>query len=139
MDTRALDAAVNAHFRAEASGDVDAVLGTLTEDVRHHVVGATFGPLVGRAAVRPFYEQVIADTKPSGVTPLHRWYGDGFVVDEMEWAGWLADGRLFGAPGRSGRVTFRMLHVFEVRDGLISVETVYADHAAIAAQLGGQS
>lgn len=137
MDTAALDAAVNAHFGAEGTGDVDAVLRTLTEDVRHHVVGTTFGPLVGRAAVRPFYEQVVADTKPEGVTPLNRWYGDGFVVDELEWTDWFTDGRVFGAPGRSGRVAFRMLHVFEVRDGLISVETVYVDHAAIAAQLRG--
>lgn len=135
MDTAALDAVVNGHFMAEASGNVDAVLATLAEDVRHTVVGSAFGPLTGREAVRPFYEQVVGDTKPEGVTPLNRWYGDGFVVDEIEWTGWFADGRAFGAAGRSGHVTLRMLHVFEVGDGLITSETVYVDHAAIAAQL----
>ena len=47
----------------------------------------------------------------------------------------LNDGRVFGLEGKSGHVTFRLLHVFEFRDGLIRVEKVWSDIASIAGQV----
>jgi predicted ester cyclase len=44
-------------------------------------------------------------------------------------------GSLLGFPGHGRRVSFRMLHVFEFRDGLISRENIWLDGAAVAAQL----
>ena len=134
MDRAAMDRIVNEHFGYEAADDVEGVLATLTDDVRHHVVGSPTGELTGKDAVRPFYEQLFADLKGEGVEPVARWYGDDFVVDETLWTGLVDDGRVFGLPGRSGRVTFRLLHVFELRDGLISRENVWSDVVAIAEQ-----
>lgn len=44
-------------------------------------------------------------------------------------------GELLGIPGNGRRVTFRILHVFSFRDGLVSREQVWIDSGAIVAQL----
>jgi predicted ester cyclase len=44
-------------------------------------------------------------------------------------------GEFLGLPGNNRRITFRILHVFEFRDGLISRENVWIDTAAIVSQL----
>ena len=44
-------------------------------------------------------------------------------------------GEMLGVPGNNRRITFRILHVFEFRDGLISRENVWLDTAAIVGQL----
>jgi predicted ester cyclase len=44
-------------------------------------------------------------------------------------------GSMLGLPGNGRRINFRMLHVFEFRDGLISRENVWLDSAAIVQQL----
>jgi limonene-1,2-epoxide hydrolase len=53
---------VLAHMKAEAAGDVDALVATLAEDVHYHAFGAP-DPLYspqGRDAVRGFYDAFIA-------------------------------------------------------------------------------
>jgi ketosteroid isomerase-like protein len=135
MDRAEMDRIVDEHFVYEATDDVEGVLGTLTDDVQHHVVGSPWGPLSGKAAVRPLYEAIFADLKGEGVEPVARWYGDDFVVDETMWTGRIEDGRVFGLDGKSGQVTFRLLHVFELRDGLISRENVWSDVVDIARQI----
>jgi hypothetical protein len=130
-----MDRIINDHFMFEATDNVEGVLGSLTNDVQHHVVGSPWGPLSGKNAVRPFYEQLFKDLKGEGVEPVDRWYSDDFVVDEALWTGHIANGRFFGLEGRSGHVTFRLLHVFELRDGLISKENVWSDIASIAQQI----
>ena len=102
--------------------------------MKHHVVGSPWGELTGKDAVRPFYEQLFSDLKGEGVEPVARWYGDDFVVDETMWTGRVDNGRFFGLEGKSGQVTFRLLHVFEFRGDLISRENVWSDIAAIAEQ-----
>jgi uncharacterized protein len=135
MERTDMDRMVNEHFGYEASDDVDGVLGTLTEDVVHHVVGSPYGELTGIAAVRPFYEELFRALKGEGVEPVARWYGDDFLVDETMWTGRIDDGKVFGLPGKSGHVTFRLMHVFEFQDGRIRSERVWSDIVAIAAQL----
>jgi predicted ester cyclase len=44
-------------------------------------------------------------------------------------------GSMFGHRGNGRRITFRMLHVFEFRDNLISRENIWLDSAAVVAQL----
>ncbi len=134
MDRETMDRMVDEHFMYEATDNVDGVLATLTDDVQHHVIGSPWGPLTGKDAVKPFYEQLFDDLKGEGVEPVGRWYGDGFLVDECLWTGHVVDGRCFGLEGKSGRVTFRLLHVFEFRGELISKENVWSDVVAIAKQ-----
>lgn len=135
MDRATMDRIVNEHFGYEATDDVDGVVGTVTEDVVHHVVGSPYGEISGRDAVRPFYEELFATLKGEGVEPVARWYGDDFLVDETMWTGRIDDAKFFGLPGKSGHATFRLLHVFDFRDGLISSERVYADIVAISEQV----
>jgi predicted ester cyclase len=55
-------------------------------------------------------------------------------VLEHEWAG-TVPGSFLGVPGQGRRITFRMLHVWEFRDGKIRRENVWLDGGTIVAQL----
>jgi predicted ester cyclase len=135
LTREAMDQIVNAHFGYEATDDVDGVVGSLTPSVDHLVVGSPLGELHGRDAVRPMYEELFGDVKGESVEPVRRWYGEDFLVDESMWTGHVSDGKFFGLPGRSGHATFRLLHIFELRDGQISRENVWCDTAALLQQL----
>jgi hypothetical protein len=79
---------------------------------------------------------LFSSIRGEGVTPLRRLYGEDFLVDETLWHGQIVDGKPFLCDGRSGPVSFRLLHVFELRDGEISREQVWCDLAEIQRQLG---
>jgi hypothetical protein len=64
---------------------------------------------------------------------LRRLYGEDFVVDDKIWAAQVIGD--FLASGHGRRISVRVLHVFEFRQGLISRENVWIDGAAALAQL----
>jgi uncharacterized protein len=66
--------------------------------------------------------------------PVRRLYADDFVVDEVMVEG-RAVGKVAGLEGRGRPVRFRLLHVFELRDGLIAREMACMDVPAIHQQL----
>ena len=136
MSREQIDRAIDEHFRFEATDDVDGVVASLAEEVEHEVVPSPAGVLRDRTEIRAFYEMLFDCLKGESVTPLRRLYGDDFVVDESLWQGRIADGRVFLCEGRSGPVSFRLLHIFEFRDGKIGRESVWCDLAAIQQQLG---
>ncbi len=136
MTPEQMDQIVNEHFGYEASDDVDGVLATLTEDAEHEVVPSPMGALRDRAEMREYYELLFSSLDGEDVTPVRRLYGDDFLVDETIWHGYIRDGRPFLCDGKSGRVSFRLLHVFELRAGEIKREQVWCDLAAIQRQLG---
>lgn len=136
MTPAQMDALIDQHFRFEATDDVEGVVATLAEGAEHEIIPSPFGPLRDRDAIRRFYRQLFADLRGEGVTPLRRLYGPDFLLDESLWEGQVIDGGPFLCPGRSGRVKFRLLHVFELKDGKIARETVWCDLAAIQQQLG---
>jgi ketosteroid isomerase-like protein len=135
MSQTEVDQLINDHFMFEATDDVDGVLASLTDDAQHLVVPSPVGELHDRADIRAYYEMLFASMKGESVTPVRRLYGDDFVVDEVIWHGRVDDGRPFLCDGMSGPVSFRLLHVFELRDGKISRENVWCDLAAIQQQL----
>ena len=47
----------------------------------------------------------------------------------------MVDGRPFNLPGKSGHARVRLLHVFQLRDGLIAKERVFFDFAEMSRQL----
>ena len=135
--TRAqVDDLINTHFMYEATDDVEGVLGSLAPGAEHHVVPSPYGIVHDRAKVREFYETMFADLRGESVTPVRRLYGEGFVVDEAIWNGQIDDGRVFGCAGKGGKVSFRLLHVFEFDGEKIKRENVWCDLAAIQQQLG---
>lgn len=44
-------------------------------------------------------------------------------------------GEFLGAPGSDQRITFRLLHVWDLRDGVISRENVWLDGASVIGRL----
>jgi hypothetical protein len=131
-----VDRLIDTHFQYEATDDVDGVLSSLAEGAEHHVVPSPFGITTDRAAIRALYAGMFEDLRGRGVTCVRRLYGENFAVDESIWHGRIEDGRMFGCAGRSGDVSFRLLHVFEFEGGKIRRENVWCDLAAIQEQLG---
>lgn len=135
MTPAEIDQLIDDHFRYEATDDVEAVVASLTPDAVHQVIPSPVGAIRGRAEVRSFYQRLFGSLAGESVTPVRRLYGPDFVVDEVVWQGHVADGAIFLCDGRSGPVSFRMLHVFEFEGRLISNEQVWCDLAAIQACL----
>jgi ketosteroid isomerase-like protein len=131
-----MDTIVNQHFDFEAADDVDGVMGTLADDAEHEVIPSPVGALTDRAKMRSYYERLFEALKGQDVTPVRRLYGDDFIIDETVWHGRINDGAPFLCAGKSGSVSFRLLHVFEVRGGKVKREQVWCDLASIQQQLG---
>jgi ketosteroid isomerase-like protein len=131
-----MDQIVGQHFMFEATDDIEGVMGTLTEDAEHEVIPSPVGALTDRAKMRAYYAMLFNALEGESVTPLRRLYGEDFVVDETIWHGHVNDGGAFLCPGKSGPVSFRLLHVFNLRDGKITREQVWCDLASIQQQLG---
>jgi ketosteroid isomerase-like protein len=131
-----MDRAVDDHFRYEANDDVEGVLASLAEDVEHEVIPSPFGTHGDAAKIRAYYEMLFANIEGERTTPVRRLYGDDFLVDETIWHGFVKDGRPFLCDGRSGQVSFRIMHVFRFDKGKISAEQAWLDLAAIQSQLG---
>lgn len=136
MSPSDMDVLVDAHFGFEARDDVDGVLGTLAEGAEHEVIPSPVGVIRDSERQRAYYELLFRSIRGESVEPLRRYYGEGFLIDETLWHGTVEDGAPFLCPGRSGEVSFRLLHVFEIEDGKIRREQVWCDLAAIQQQLG---
>jgi uncharacterized protein len=135
MTRERMDKIVNDHFMYEATAELEGVLGTYTQDPEHQVVGGPDGLLRGKAAIRGFYERLFPALKGEHAEPVMRLYGDDFLVDESILIGQVVDGRPFSLPGKSGHARVRLLHVFQLRDGLIAKERVWFDFADMRGQL----
>lgn len=136
MTHEAMDRIVNDHFMYEATADLEGVLRTYTDDPEHQVVGGPDGPLRGKKAIRGFYERLFPALKGERAEPVMRLYGDHFVVDETILVGEVVDGRPFSLPGKKGHARVRLLHVFQLREGLIARERVWFDFDDMRRQLG---
>ncbi len=58
-------------------------------------------------------------------------------MDDKIWTARVT-GEFMGIPGHGRRISIRVLHVFEFRNGLISRENVWIDAGAAIAQLTSQ-
>src|SRR5688500_11505022 len=106
MTREQMDELINRHFGFEAADDVEGVLASLADDVRHEVVPSPMGAQTDKGGIREFYKMLFSALKGEGVTPLRRLYGEDFVVDETLWRGRVVNGRPFFMEGRSGNVSF---------------------------------
>jgi ketosteroid isomerase-like protein len=136
MTREQMDQLINQHFAFEATDDVDGVMSSLADGAQHEVIPSPVGALDDPAKIRAFYQMLFGALDGESVTPVRRLYGEDFLIDETIWHGRIRDGRVFLCDGKSGPVSFRLLHVFELRDGQIARENVWCDLAAIQQQLG---
>jgi steroid delta-isomerase-like uncharacterized protein len=134
MDPAAMDELIETHIAAEIAGDSTAAVTVYTDDVEHDVVGWPTGAARGPAAAKGFYDALMAEFTNETMERTRSYYGEGFCVTEHQTTG-TVPGVFLGVPGNGRRVTFRMLHVWEFRDGAISRENVWFDAGAIVAQL----
>lgn len=127
-------ALVERHLAAEAAGDVAGALAVYTEDVVHDVVGAPTGPARGKEQAAAFYEMLTSNTRIEETTVVAELFTDDAYVVEHQMT-IAVPGEFLGVPGRGRHASFRMLHVFTFRGGLISKEQVWLDGGSIIAQL----
>lgn len=134
MDPQQMEALVEAHLRAEGHGDPDGAVEKYTDDVEHDVVGYPTGPVRGVAAALDFYRQLVKDFRTASEERSYTYYADDACIIENLMSGTVT-GRMLGIAGNNTHITFRILHVFEFREGRISRENVWLDGASIATQL----
>jgi steroid delta-isomerase-like uncharacterized protein len=134
MDHAKMQDLVSRHLRAEGMGDVDGAVAVYTDDIEHDVVGFPGSPHRGKDGARQFYKELTANFRTEGEEVLHRYLADDSMILEQIMTGTVI-GSMLGLPGHGRRISFRILHVFEFRDGLISRENVWLDSAAVIAQL----
>jgi steroid delta-isomerase-like uncharacterized protein len=134
MDSAEMYGVIGRHLRAEGAGDVEGAIAVYTEDIEHDVVGYPGSPHHGKDGARAFYDDLTANFRTEGEEILHRFTTEKAVVMDQVMTGTVI-GSMLGLPGNGRRISFRILHVFEFRDGLISRENVWLDTAAIAQQL----
>ncbi|HET6875263.1 MAG TPA: ester cyclase, partial [Acidimicrobiales bacterium] len=115
-------------------GDVDGAVAVYTDDVVHDAVGFPGSPRTGKEAAREFYRFLTANFRTEEEQPLNRFFDGDNMILEQDMTGTVI-GEMLGLPGNGRRVTFRILHVFGFRGGLISREQVWIDSGAIVAQL----
>ena len=127
-------ALVERHLKAEGAGDVEGAVAVYTDDVVHDAVGFPGSPRTGKDAAREFYGFLTANFRTEEEEPLHRFFSGDTMLLEQSMTGTVI-GEMLGIPGNGRRVTFRIFHVFDFRDGLVSREQVWIDSGAIAAQL----
>jgi steroid delta-isomerase-like uncharacterized protein len=134
MEPAEMQALVERHLDAENRGDVDAAIAVYTADIEHDVVGFPHSPTCGIDGAHDFYTYLTANFRAESEEVRHRYVsGDAMTLEQMMTG--TVVGEMLGIPGHGRRITFRILHVFEFRDGLISRENIWLDSAAIVNQL----
>jgi hypothetical protein len=128
-----MDHLIAEHYQAEIAGDSAAAVAMFAPAIEHDAVGF---PRVsrGREAAAAFYADLFDHLVFERMTPRRRLYGDDFCVDEALVEA-RAVGRPFGIEGRGRSVRFRLLHIFEFADGLMTRENAWLDLVAIQQQL----
>src|SRR5919106_1459102 len=106
---------IDRHFAAENAHDVEGTLATYTDDVVWDDVTHPLCPVQGKEAAGTIYRSIL-----DSIPDLH-----------------LESVRRFGAgeDGGGAPVRVRILHVFELRDGLIARENTWFDAAAVLRQV----
>jgi steroid delta-isomerase-like uncharacterized protein len=127
---------IDRHFAAENAHDVPGTLATYTDDIVWDDVTHPLSPVHGKVAVGAVYSDImdaIPDVRLETVRRLEDGAGT-FVVDESILMGHV-DGVWAGIEGEGAPVRVRILHVFDVRDGLISRENTWFDSADVLRQV----
>jgi len=125
---------IERHFAAENAHDVAGTLATYTDDVVWDDVGNPACPVQGKAAAAEMYGGIMDAIPDLHLESVRRFVCADHVVDEALVTGHV-HGSFIGIEGGGAPVRFRMLHVFDIRDGLISREQAWFDTALVARQL----
>lgn len=127
---------IDRHFAAENAHDVAATLATYTDDIVWDDITHPDAPFRGKEEVGSVYSSIIDAIPDVRLESVKRFSGEGgrFVVDESIISGHV-HGEWAGVDGGGASVEVRILHIFEVRDGLICYENAWFDAAAVQRQI----
>jgi len=127
---------IERHFAAENAQDVEATLATYTDDIVWDDVTHPDAPFHGKEEVGAVYSSIIDAIPDVNLRSVKRFTGeDGrFVVDESILTGHV-HGEWSGMAGGGAPVEVRILHIFEIRDGLIAYENAWFDAAEVRRQI----
>lgn len=125
---------IESHFAAENDHDIDAALATYTADIIWDDVSDPRCPLRGSAAAGANYAEIMRTLPDLHLESVLRFSCDGHAVDESILTG-TVNGSYLGVECHGAPVRFRILHVFDLRDGLISREQAWFDTASVIAEL----
>lgn len=125
---------IEIHLAAEKAADPAGAVSVYTDDIEHDVVGFPDGPVHGKDGAQHFYDYLTRQIHTEEMQPIHSYYGEDFCVVEHMWTGTVL-GSFFGIPGHGRRISHRLLHIWEFREGRISRENVWIDGGSVMAQL----
>jgi steroid delta-isomerase-like uncharacterized protein len=125
---------IDRHFAAENDHDVEGTLATYTDDVVWDDVTHPLCPVQGKSAAGAIYTSILEAIPDLHLEPVRRFGTSDRVVDESILTGHV-EGQWAGVEGRGAPVTVRILHVFDLRDGLIARENTWFDSAAVLRQV----
>ncbi len=127
---------IDRHFAAENARDVEATLATYTDDIVWDDVTHPDSPFHGKEEVAAVYGSIIDAIPDLRLESVRRFSsGDGrWVTDESILTGHV-HGDWAGTNGGGAPIRVRILHVFELRDGLIAYENAWFDAAAVQRQI----
>ncbi|MGI8515816.1 MAG: nuclear transport factor 2 family protein [Acidimicrobiia bacterium] len=124
------------HFAAENAHDVEGTLATYTDDIVWDDVTHPEAPFHGKEEVGKVYSSILDAIPDVVLESVRRFTGeDGrFVVDESLLTGHVQE-EWSGMQGGGAPVEVRILHIFELRDGLICYENAWFDASAVQRQI----
>jgi steroid delta-isomerase-like uncharacterized protein len=125
---------IDRHFAAENAHDVEATLATYTDDIVWDDVTHPDSPFSGKEAVGSVYASIIDAIPDVRLTSVKRIKAGKTVIDESMLTGHV-HGMWSGIEGGGAPVAVRILHIFEIRDGLISYENAWFNAADVMRQV----
>ena len=126
---------IDRHFAAENAHDIAATLATYTDDIVWDDVTHPLCPVQGKEAAGAIYSSIVDAIPDLHLETVRRFNAeDGVVVDESILTGHV-HGEWAGIAGGGAPVRVRILHVFDVRDGLIARENTWFDASAVMRQV----
>lgn len=134
QESRTALSLIDRHFAAENAHDIDATMATYTDDIVWDDVTHPGSPFIGKAAVAQAYGGILGAIPDLELRSVWRFECGDHVVDESILTGHVV-GEFAGVSGGGAPVSFRLLHVFDIRDGLIARENAWFDSASVLRQV----
>ena len=127
---------LEAHVAAETAQDLDRLLEGMADDCFNVVVGDPDRVYRGPGEVAERY-RAMWSAVPNLVVSIRRIVAvDGLAAVTEHTLSGTHVGSLFGVPGSGERFEVKTAVLWELGDGRIRGETVYADHASLLSQAG---
>ena len=120
-------ACVERHFHSEAQNEVEAALELYTDDIiwEAPAPNGLNRSFTGKEAVAESYRELFASMRDVEFQPLQRFATEDRVVDDRIVTFEVVRDGFWPHFSAGQKITMRLVHIFEMRDGKISKEIVF--------------